>query len=74
MPVEGWVRVPIQYDIDGGSGGDGAGASETDSRTAWSTLDPAKLTSLRSLECDEMRFEGDGAGPVICGQRLGTAP
>ena len=74
VPVEGWVRVPIQYDIDGGSDGDGAGASETDSRTAWSTLDPAKLTSLRSLECDEMRFEGDGAGPVICGQRLGTAP
>jgi len=67
---EGWVRVPIRYDVKGDPDGNGEGSPDTDPRTAWSTLDMAQSTSLRTLECDEMKFDGDDDRKVSCGQRI----
>ena len=71
---EGWVRVPIRYDVKGDPDGSGEGSPDADPRTAWSTLDMTQSTSLRTLECDEMRFGGDTPSKVSCGQRIAKTP
>lgn len=74
MRGEGWVRVPIRYDVDGDPDGRDEGSSDTDPPTAWSTLDMSQSTSLRTLECDEMKFDGDDRRKVSCGQRIAGKP
>ena len=66
--------MPIRYDIKGDPNGSGEGSPDADPRTAWSTLDMAQSTSLRALECDEMRFDGDTPRKVSCGQRIAKTP
>jgi TonB family protein len=70
---EGWVRVPIRYDVKGDPDGSGEGSPDTDPRTAWSTLDMTQSTSLRTLDCDEMKVDGDDPRKVSCGQRIANA-
>ncbi len=73
-PVEGWVRVPVDFRVDPKpSGGSATNGNE---QHAWSILELASTPELREVHCDTARIDPELAeSRVECGNKLaGMAP
>lgn len=68
VAVEGWVRVPIRFDIHGDGRDENDAAS--DPPMAWTRVDMAQPAAPNELACDAMRQRDPRKAVVDCGIRL----